>query len=146
MMRKILGKIGYVLANMVVMVIFHGNSKQFWPKIPYLSLRNESTGEHVRLLFNTLSVTTLIQGLIGQLPRERWLARALTLGVIPSALPAIIFIGQKVLRLKPPVSEIYNLAMVPLLPVAAVFVEDALAAQIAPPPMLPDHADYSHLV
>jgi hypothetical protein len=66
--------------------------------------------------------------------------------VIPSALPAIIFFGQKVLRLKPPVSEVYHLAMVPLLPVAAVFVEAALAAQIAPAPAPADHADYSHLV
>ncbi len=130
MTRTILGKFGSVVANMVVMVLLHGNSKQFWPKIPYLSLRNESTGEHVRLLVNTLGVTTVIQALVGQLPRERWLARILTVGVIPAALPAIIFIGQKVLRLQPPASEVYNLAMVPLLPIVAVFVEDALAAQI----------------
>jgi hypothetical protein len=143
-MRTFLGKAGYVLANMVVMVILHGNSKQFWPKVPYLSLRDESTGEHVRLLFNTLSVTSLLQALAGRLPRERWLARALTVGVIPATLPALLFVGQRVLRLKGPAAEAYNLAMVPLLPLAAVAVEEALAAGMAPPP--PDHADYSHLV
>ncbi|MEI6179660.1 MAG: hypothetical protein WCP31_02805 [Chloroflexales bacterium] len=132
-MGKMLGKFGFVGTNIVVMVLLHGNSKQIWPKIPYLSLRNESTGEHVRLLFNTLGLTTLGQVLLGRLPRERWLARILTVGIIPAALPAIIAIGQKVLRLKPPVAEVYNLAMVPLLPIAAIFVEDALFSQIAQP-------------
>lgn len=143
-MRKLLGKVSYVLTNMVIMVILHGNSKQFWPKIPVLSLRDESTGEHVRLLFNTIGVTTVAQAAIGKLPRERWLPRVLTMGVIPSLLPLIIVFGQKVLRLKGQRAEIYNLAMVPLLPVAAVLVEDALACQMAPEPA--DHADYSHLV
>lgn len=143
-MRPILGKAGYVLANMVVMVILHGNSKQFWPKIPLLSLRDESTGEHTRLLFNTLGVTTLLQAALGRLPRERWLARALTLGVIPATLPALMFFGQRVLRLQGQRAEIYNLSLVPLLPLAAVAVEEALATQLAPAPA--DHADYSHLV
>ena len=139
------GKIGYILSNILVMVILHGNSKQFWPKIPYLSLRNESIGEHVRLIFNTLSVTTLAQALLGRLPRERWLPRALTIGVIPAALPAMILFGQKVLRLKGQSAEVYNLSLVPLLPLAAVAVEDALAGQFATAPA-PDHADYTHLV
>ncbi|RRR74319.1 MAG: hypothetical protein EI684_07370 [Candidatus Viridilinea halotolerans] len=138
MMRTLLGKVGYIFANMVVMVILHGNSKQFWPKIPVLSLRDESIGEHVRLLFNTIGVTTVGQAAIGKLPRERWLARALTMGVVPSLLPAIILFGQKILRLKGQRAEIYNLAMVPLLPVAAVVIEDALVGQIIPPPA--DHA------
>jgi hypothetical protein len=145
MMRTFLSKAGYVLANMVVMVILHGNSRQFWPKVPFLSLRDESNGEHVRLLFNTLGVTTLLQAAIGRLPRERWLARALTVGVIPAALPALLFFGQRVLRLKGSAAETYNLAMVPLLPIAAVAIEEALAAGIATP-YTPDHADYSHLV
>lgn len=146
MRRNLLGRIGYVLANMVVMVILHGNSKQFWPKIPYLSLRDESTGEHVRLLFLTLGVTTLGQAAVGRLARERWLARVLTIGVIPATLPALLFFGQRVLRLKGQAAEAYNLSLVPLLPIAAVLVEDALAAGIAPPASAADHADYTHLV
>lgn len=146
MRRNLLGRIGYVLANMVVMVILHGNSKQFWPKIPYLSLRDESTGEHVRLLFLTLGVTTLGQAAVGRLARERWLARVLTIGVIPATLPALLFFGQRVLRLKGQAAEAYNLSLVPLLPMAAVLVEDALAAGIAPPASAADHADYTHLV
>lgn len=147
MLRAILGKTGYVLANVVVMVILHGNSRQFWPKLPYLSLRDESTGEHVRLLFNTLSLTTLFQAALGRLPRSRWLARALTIGVIPALLPALLLLGQRVLGLKGQAAEAYNLSLVPLLPIAAVAVEEALARQIAPPASLPaDHADYEHLV
>lgn len=145
MLRNFLGKAGYVLANMVVMVILHGNSRQFWPKIPYLSLRDESTGEHVRLLFNTLGLTSLAQALAGRLPRRRWLARALTVGVIPATLPALIFVGQRVLRLRGPAAEAYNLALVPLLPMAAVAVEEALSAAIEPAAPA-DHADYAHLV
>ncbi|HMQ33229.1 MAG TPA: hypothetical protein PKD53_21030 [Chloroflexaceae bacterium] len=145
MTRNPLGKAGYVLANIVVMIILHGNSKQFWPKIPYLSLRDESTGEHVRLLFNTLGVTTLLQAVLGRLPRERWLPRALTVGVIPATLPALLFVGQKLLRLRGPAAEAYNLAMVPLLPIAAVAVEEALSTTIGAPPAA-DHADYAHLV
>lgn len=147
MLRAILGKTGYVLTNVVVMVILHGNSRQFWPKLPYLSLRDESTGEHVRLLFNTLGITALLQAAAGRLPRERWLARALTVGVIPALLPALLFFGQRVLRLKGQAAEVYNLTLVPLLPIAAVAVEEALAGQLAPPAALStDHADYEHLV
>jgi hypothetical protein len=145
MLRNFLGKAGFVLANMVVMIILHGNSKQFWPKVPYLSLRDESTGEHVRLLFNTLVVTSLAQALVGRLPRARWLARALTVGVIPATLPALMFFGQRVLRLRGSAAETYNLSLVPLLPMAAVVVEDALAAAIGPAAPA-DHADYAHLV
>jgi hypothetical protein len=147
MLRSILGKTGYVLTNVVVMVILHGNSRQPWPKLPYLSLRDESTGEHVRLLFNTLGITTLLQAAVGRLPRERWLARALTIGVIPALLPALLFVGQRVLRLKGQAAEVYNLTLVPLLPIAALAVEEALAGQISPPAaLLTDHADYEHLV
>ncbi len=145
MVRKILGKLGYLLTNMFVMVILHGNSKQFWPKVPYLSLRDESTGEHMRLLFNTMSLTTVLQTLIGQLPRERWLPRLLTLGVIPASLPVILFFGQRVLRLEGQRAEIYNLSMVPLLPIAAIVVEEALSGQITSPAST-DQADYSHIV
>lgn len=146
MWRAVLDRVVFVLMNMVVMVILHGNSKQFWPKIPYLSLRDESTAEHTRLVFNTLAISTLIQALVGRLPRERWLPRVLVLGVVPALLPAVIFFGQKVLRLRGAAAERYNLAMVPLLPIAAVAVEDGLAAQLAPPPETPSSADYSHLV
>jgi len=132
-----LRRAGYVLANVVVMVILHGNSRQFWPKLPYLSLRDESVGEHVRLLFNTLGVTSLGQVALGRLPRERWLPRALTVGIIPAALPALIAFGQRVLRLRGPAAEAYNLALVPILPIAAVAVEEALAGALA----TPDSAD-----
>lgn len=146
MTRAIFGKLGYILTNVVVMVILHGNSRQFWPKLPYLSLRDESIGEHVRLLFNTLTITSLLQLFAGLLPRERWLARTLTVGVVPALLPAMILFGQKVLRLKGQSAEVYNLALVPLLPVAAIAIEEALAAQIAPAAAAVDHADYEHLV
>lgn len=142
-MRGLLAKVGYVLTNMLVMVILHGNSKQFWPKIPLLSLRDESIGEHVRLLFNTLSITSFLQVALGQLPRKRWLARLLTIGVIPASLPALILFGQRLLRLQGQSAEVYNLALVPLLPMAAILVEDALTAQLTTGP---DHADYTHLV
>ena len=142
-MRGLLAKVGYVLTNMLVMVILHGNSKQFWPKIPLLSLRDESIGEHVRLLFNTLSITSLLQVALGRLPRKRWLARLLTIGVIPASLPALILFGQRLLRLQGQSAEVYNLALVPLLPMAAILVEDALATQLNTGS---DHADYTHLV
>ncbi|MFQ3663796.1 MAG: hypothetical protein SNJ69_15580 [Chloroflexaceae bacterium] len=146
MWRAVLDRVVFVLINVVVMVILHGNSKQFWPKIPYLSLRNESTTEHTRLVFNTLALSTLIQALLGRLPRERWLPRVLVLGVVPAMLPALIFFGQKVLRLQGATAERYNLAMVPLLPIAAIAVEEGLAAQLASSPETPSSADYSHLV
>lgn len=140
------GRIGYILANIFVMIILHGNSKQFWPKIPYLSLRNESTLEHTRLLFNTLGVVTLGQALIGRLPRKRWLPRAIVLAAIPASLPALIFFGQRVLRLQGQAGEAYNLALVPILPVAALALEELLVARLDDDRSHPDHADYAHLV
>lgn len=130
MIGALLNRLAFVAANVVVMIILHGNSRQWWPKIPYLSLRDESVGEHTRLLFNTLAVVTVGQALIGRLPRARWLPRALTLGVIPALLPGLIWLGQRGLRLKGAIAERYNLALVPILPIAAVVVEDRLAAAL----------------
>ncbi len=131
MTGAVLNRLAFVVANVVVMIILHGNSRQWWPKIPCLSLRNESVGEHTRLLFNTLAVVTVVQALIGRLPRERWLPRALTLGVIPALLPGLIWLGQSGLRLKGAIAERYNLALVPILPIAAVVVEDRLTAALS---------------
>lgn len=117
----------YVLANMLVMIILHGNSRQFWPKIPLLSLRDESVFEHTRLLYNTFGVVTLVQAAAGRLPRERRLPRALVVALLPLALPVLILFGQRVLRLRGAAAERYNLSMVPLLPLAAVLLEDALS-------------------
>jgi hypothetical protein len=128
MTGALLNRLAFVAANVVVMIILHGNSRQWWPKIPCLSLRDESVGEHTRLLFNTLAVVTIGQTLIGRLPRTRWLPRALTLGVIPALLPGLIWLGQRGLRLRGAIAERYNLALVPILPIAAVVVEDQLAA------------------
>ncbi len=125
-MRTVLRKLAFVLANVVVMVILHGNSRQFWPKIPYLSLRNESIPEHCRLLFNTLAVVTLGQAAIRRLPRERWLPRALVLLALPASLPLLILFGQKVLRLRGQAAETYNLTLVPLLPIGATALEEVL--------------------
>ncbi len=143
--KRIVRSLGFVIANVVVMIILHGNSRQFWPKIPYLSLRNESTAEHTRLLFNTMMVVTIGQALIGQLPRERWLPRGIVLAVFPALLPALIFLGQRVLRLQGDAGERYNLSLVPLLPIAASVLEETLTAKFNPPADEP-HADYSHLV
>ncbi len=129
--RKILGKFGFLLSNVFVMIILHGNSKQFWPKIPYLSLRNESIPEHSRLLFNTLMVVTVGQAALKKLPRERWFPRTIVLGALPAALPLLILFGQKVLRLEGEAAERYNLSMVPLLPIGAIVLEDALTAYAA---------------
>lgn len=145
MMKRILRSLGFVAANVIVMIILHGNSKQFWPKIPYLSLRNESIAEHTRLLFNTMALVTLGQALIGKLPRERWLPRGIVLAVFPALLPALIFFGQRVLRLQGDAGERYNLSLVPLLPIAASVVEEVLTAKFNPP-AAELHADYSHLV
>ncbi|WP_322822866.1 hypothetical protein [Chloroflexus sp.] len=145
MMKRFLRSLGFVAANVIVMIILHGNSKQFWPKIPYLSLRNESITEHTRLLFNTMALVTLGQALIGKFPRERWLPRGIVLAVFPALLPALIFFGQRVLRLQGDASERYNLSLVPLLPIAASIVEEVLTAKFNRLPAEP-HADYSHLV
>jgi hypothetical protein len=125
-MRVVLGKLGFILSNVLVMIVLHGNSKQFWPKIPYLSLRNESTAEHSRLLFNTLAVVTVLQALVRQLPRGRWLPRAAVLVVMPALLPLLIFFGQQVLKLEGKQAETYNLSLVPMLPIGAMVIEDRL--------------------
>ena len=117
----------FVLASVVVMVLLHGNSRQFWPKIPYLSLRDESVAGHTRLVFNTLALVTLGQWLIGRLPRERALPRAAGVAAATAALPALIGLNQRVLRLRAPLSEVYNLAQVVLLPLGAALLEEALA-------------------
>ncbi len=115
----------FILLNIIVMVILHGNSRQFWPKIPYLSLRNESTSEHCRLIFNTLSIVSLIQLVLGWLQRERWLARLATIGAIPASLPLLLLFGHKVLGLKGKAAETYHLSLVPILPLAATVLEDS---------------------
>ncbi len=143
--KRLLRGLGFVVANIIVMIILHGNSRQFWPKIPYLSLRNESTFEHTRLLFNTLLVVTIGQVLIGQLPRERWVPRGIVLAALPASLPALIFLGQRVLHLQGDSAERYNLSLVPLLPIAATVLEEVLIDKLNPSSAEP-HADYSHLV
>ena len=128
MARALLNRVAFILANVVVMVVLHGNSRQFWPKIPYLSLRDESIAEHTRLLLNTLAIVTVGQAAVGRLPRERLLPRAVVLVALPLSLPALILFGQKVLRLTGKTAETYNLSLVPLLPVGAVLLEDAVVA------------------
>lgn len=128
MIRTILRVLGFVAANVLVMVVLHGNSRQWWPKIPYLSLRDESVGEHCRLLFNTLALVTVGQAALGRLPPERWLPRALALVALPASLPLLIFFGRRVLRLRGAAAERYNLSLVPLLPLAAAIGEGALVA------------------
>ena len=129
MRERILRSVGFVLGTMITMIVLHGNSRQFWPKIPYLSLRDESIAEHTRLLFNTLSIVSLVQLLIGRLPRERRAVRAAIVIGLPAALPGLILFGQKVLRLEGARAEAYNLSMVPLLPIAATILEETLAAR-----------------
>jgi hypothetical protein len=121
-------KLPFAGANVLVMVVLHGNPYQFWPKIPYLSLRDESIGEHSRLLFNTLGLITLWQLLRGSLPRRRWTGRLVTLIALPLSLPPLIWLGRDTLKLRLPFSELYNLALVVLLPFGAAAIEDALAA------------------
>lgn len=120
-------KRGFVFATIVVMVILHGNDRQFWPKIPYLSLKNESVIEHVRLLFNSFALVSLGQVALGTLPRQRWLGRAAVTVGLPLTLPGLIWLGRSGLRLRPPISEVYNLSLVLILPVAAAAIEDGIA-------------------
>lgn len=127
MQRRLLRSAGFMLGTILTMIILHGNSRQFWPKIPYLSLRDESIAEHTRLLFNTLAIVTLVQAVIGRLPRKRWAVRAGIVVGMPAALPALILFGQRVLKLQGTRAEAYNLSMVPLLPLAAVIIEERLA-------------------
>lgn len=124
--RYVGSKVPFLLANIGVMYILHGNSKQFWPKIPYLSLRNESVPEHCRLLFNTLAIVTLGQAAMGRLPRSRVPARIATMGFLPAMLPAMIGFGRWGLRLEGHTAEIYNLSLVPVLPILAATMEDGL--------------------
>ncbi|MEM8533899.1 MAG: hypothetical protein AAGF95_23850 [Chloroflexota bacterium] len=128
MLRWLYGKSGFVAANVLVMIILHGNSRQFWPKIPLLSLRDESVFEHCRLLFNTLLVVTLGQIVLRRLSASRRLPRVCTLIALPLALPLLIAFGQRVLRLQGRAGETYNLALVPLLPIGAAALEDGLVA------------------
>lgn len=120
-----------VLADIVTMFILHGNTRQFWPKIPYLSLRDESVGEHTRRLFSTLALVSVGQVLLGRLPHERQIPRAAAIGAVPVALPALIGLNTRVLRLRPPWSAVYNFALVLPLPVAATLLEDAIAGASA---------------
>jgi hypothetical protein len=131
MRQRILRSSGFILGTMLTMIILHGNSRQFWPKIPYLSLRDESISEHTRLLFNTLTIVSLVQLALGKLPRERWGIRAGIVAGITAALPGLILFGQRVLRLEGQPAEIYNLSMVPLLPIAATVTEELIAARRA---------------
>jgi hypothetical protein len=128
MRQRLLRGLGFILGSMITMIILHGNSRQFWPKIPYLSLRDESISEHTRLLFNTLTIVSLAQLALGALPRARWGIRTALVAGISAALPGLILFGQKVLRLEGRQAEIYNLSMVPLLPIAAVITEEVLTA------------------
>lgn len=131
-MRKVLGWLAYIIANMLVMIMLHGNSRQWWPKIPYLSLRDESVGEHTRLLFNTLGLVALGQAALGRLPREQRLPRILTVIGIPALLPPLIWFGEHGLRLKGQAAERYHLAMVPILPLLARIVEMGLVRRETP--------------
>ncbi|MBK9943390.1 MAG: hypothetical protein IPP13_17425 [Kouleothrix sp.] len=124
-------KTEFVLASIVTMFILHGNTKQFWPKIPYLSLHDESVGEHTRLIFSSFTLVTLAQLLLGRLPRARMLPRAGAIGTATVALPALIGLNLKGLRLRAPYFEIYNFALVLLLPLATALLEDATARTIA---------------
>ncbi len=124
-------KTEFVLASIVAMFALHGNTKQFWPKIPYLSLRDESVGEHTRLIFNSFALVTLIQLLLGRLPRERALPRAGAVGVATAALPVLIGLNLRRLKLRAPLFEVYNFALVLLLPLAAAQLEQMLAQTIS---------------
>ncbi len=129
--RYFLKKIPFMAAMIGVMFVLHGNSRQFWPKIPYLSLRDESIPEHSRLLFNTLAIVTLGQAALGHMPRHRWPARVVVMGLLPILLPLLIGFGHRGLGLRGHHAERYNMLLVLLLPVMATTLEDGLAAVIA---------------
>jgi hypothetical protein len=126
MFRFLWRKVPFILANIGVMIILHGNSKQFWPRIPYLSLRDESIPEHSRLLFNTLLVVTLGQVAIKQMPLKRVPPRVMTMGILPLSLPLMIGLGHRGLGLEGKQARIYHLSLVLLLPVVAAALEDGL--------------------
>ncbi|MEZ4633473.1 MAG: hypothetical protein R2873_32410 [Caldilineaceae bacterium] len=117
------------LANMLVMIMLHGNSRQWWPKIPFLSLRNESIAEHSRLLFNMQAVVTVGEAALGKFSLARRRPRLLMLLALPALLPLLILFGRHVLRLEEKKLEIYYLSMVPTLPLAAAIVEEVLVAR-----------------
>lgn len=122
-------KAGFVVANVAVMVILHGNSRQPWPRIPYLSLRNESEREHARLVFNTLAVVTLGQVLIGRMQRSRLLPRIVSLIALPGALLGLLAFNRRVLRLRGGAEGVFHLLIVLGLPLGAAIAEDALARE-----------------
>jgi hypothetical protein len=126
MLHAIGKKMPFVLSNIGVMVILHGNSKQFWPKIPYLSLRDESIPEHVRLIFNTLLLVTVGQTILRQMPMSRVPARLITMGTIPISLPLLLGFGERVLSLKEQQARVYHLSLVLALPIAAAILEDGI--------------------
>jgi hypothetical protein len=122
-------KAGFVVANVAVMVILHGNSRQPWPRIPYLSLQDESEREHARLVFNTLAVVTLGQIVIGRLPGSRLRGRAVSLIASPGVLLVLLALNRRVLRLHGAAERVFHLLIVVGLPLGAAFVEDALARE-----------------
>lgn len=126
MLDQLRNKGPFVLANVLIMMVLHGNPRQFWPKIPYLSLRDESVSEHSRLLFNTLAVVTVGQLLSGRLPRARLLPRVASLLALPAALPPLLALGH---RLKPrsAAEGLYHLLIVLGLPLGVALLEDVVA-------------------
>lgn len=126
MLARLRQKSPFVLANLLTMIVLHGNSKQFWPKIPYLSLRDESVGEHSRLLFNTLAVVTLGQLLSGRLPRALLLPRAISLVALPAALPPLLALGHR-LRLRGAAEGFFHLTIVLGLPLGVAMGEEYAA-------------------
>lgn len=135
MLRYMSKKVPFILSNIAVMYVLHGNSRQFWPKIPYLSLRNESVPEHCRLLFNTLMMVTLGQVSLGRLPWSRMPARLMTMIILPLMLPLLIAFGKRGLRLQGQHAEVYYISLVPVLTVSAAVLDDGLAKLTVPDEM-----------
>lgn len=133
MLRYAQKKLPFLAANIAVMYVLHGNSRQFWPKIPYLSLRNESVTEHSRLLFNTLLVVTLGQLATGRLTQPRLSSRLIVMGVMPMLLPLLIAFGQRGLGLYGHKAEVYYISLVPFLTVSSAVLEDSLMLLAEPP-------------
>lgn len=120
----------FVLSNVGVMIVLHGNSKQFWPKIPYLSLRDESIPEHIRLLFNALLVVTAGQVLFRRMPTNEIPARAVSMGTIPLMLPILLRLGEDGLELEGNQARAFHLSLVLILPLVAAMLEEAIVALI----------------
>ncbi len=123
-------KAAFLAATIAVMYVLHGNSRQFWPRIPYLSLRDESIPEHRRLLFNTLLLVTLGQVAAGRLPRARLAARSVSLGLVPILLPLLLGAGHRMLHLHGRAALVYHISLVPALPLVAALLEDGLVCII----------------